>query len=168
MPDETSGPEGHRQGGGVPKGGKWKRAATDRYAHGSFIYSIKLCPFESAGEVCAVVGGSEISLVQMRHEGSGSMKTLGRCVMRAKGPDGRQDESLYACEWILLSDESLYVMVAGLTGTIYLVQAEDCKCKRVLQGHGNAVVRPNLSMSCELRCPAGVFNTSRCCISKHI
>lgn len=69
------------------------------------------------------------------------MQTIGRCVMRAKGPDGRQDEILYACEWILLSNETLYVMVAGLTGTIYMVQVSDCKVKRVLQGHGNAVVR---------------------------
>lgn len=125
---------------GVPKGGKWKKAATDRQEHCSFIYCIKLCPFESVGDVCATVGGSEVNLVRVSQD-AGSMENLGRCLVRAKGPDGRQNENLYTCEWILLSDEKLYILAAGLTGTIYLVQARDCKCTRVLQGHGNPVVR---------------------------
>lgn len=131
---------GSQKQSSVPKGSKWKKAATDRQEHCSFIYSIKLCPFESIGDVCATVGGSEVNLMRVRQD-AGSMQTLGRCLMRAKGPDGRQDESLYACEWILLSDGNLFVLAAGLTGTIYIVQASDCKCTRVLQGHGNAVVR---------------------------
>eukprot|EP00892_Ulva_mutabilis_P005858 jgi/Ulvmu1/3644/UM017_0058.1 len=123
---------------GPPKGGKWRKAAAERQEHCSFIYCIKVCPFNAVADVCATVGGAEVNVVRVRKD-AGRMHTLGRWSVQAKGPDGRQNESLYSCEWILLSDEKLYVLAAGLTGTIYLVRSEDCKCTRVLQGHGNPV-----------------------------
>jgi hypothetical protein len=120
---------------------RWRKTTSYRQEHKSFVYDIKVCPFEVCKDLFVTVGGADVTLMRVDTH-KGRLATIGKCHVRMKQrsvPSGAQ-ENLYVCEWLLCSDETLYMLAAGLSGTIYVVRANTLECTLALQGHGNSIV----------------------------
>lgn len=120
------------------------------------VWDLKMCPFEPYTNVCAVVVGSDVHIMRLNLETG--LKRLSSCNLQPQQPgQGNETEKIYCSEWILLSDGSLCLVVGGHSGIIYVLNAaKDLDLERVIQGHGNSIVR-NLLLS--------LYFTHICCLS---
>lgn len=105
------------------------------------VWDLKICPFEPYTDIVAIVVSSDVHV--MRVCSQTGFKQLSSCTIQPQQPgDGNESERIYCCEWMLLSDASLYLVTGGHSGIIYLLDAaDDLQLVRVLQGHGNSIVR---------------------------
>lgn len=105
------------------------------------VWDLKLCPFEPYTNVLAVVVSSDVHIMRAGLETG--LKRLSSCNLQPQQPgEGNESENIYCCEWILLSDGCLCLVVGGHSGIIYLLNAaEDLELERVIQGHGSSIVR---------------------------
>jgi hypothetical protein len=107
----------------------------------SVVWDIKLCKFEPYTDVFAVVVNSDVYVI--RADLDKGFERLSCCSIQPHLPgNGNTAEMIYCCEWMLLSSGVLCLLVGGHSGLIYLLNAaNDLEVDRLLQGHGNSIVR---------------------------
>lgn len=105
------------------------------------VWDLQMCPFEPYKNVCAIVVSSDVHIMRLDLETG--FQRLSSCSLQPQQPgDHNEAEKIYCCEWMLLSDGSLCLVVGGHSGIIYVLNAvEDLELERVLQGHGSSIVR---------------------------
>jgi hypothetical protein len=110
-------------------------------ARPSIVWDVKLCPFEPYTDIFAVVASSDVYVMRAGLETG--FKTLSCCSIQPQLPgNGITAEIIYCCEWMLLSNGALCLVAGGHSGIIYLLNAaNDLEVDRLLQGHGNSIVR---------------------------